>query len=112
MKRRWVSAMVLGWALSGCATMFPPVPAGVSFQSTPSGAEVYVNGVPIGRTPVSAQISCDQPQEVVFTREGYHTYLQRIPTVSGWDGRYGVTWPADHCAPVVSVVLAPLQAKR
>ena len=112
MNRRWVSAAMLGFCLTSCATIFPPPPSGVSFQSTPPGARVWVNAVLVGHTPVVANISCTAPQEVFFSLEGYQSFSQEIPTVSGWDHRGTLQWPADFCAPVVSVHLAPLAVKR
>ena len=112
--KRWQYGVLAGLfsVFVGCQTMMPPDPTVVSFQSTPAGAAVAVNGVSLGHTPLAQRLSCQHRQEVTFTLPGYQDYQQTIPTVPGWD-RWGLTqWPVELCAPVVSVVLARTQGSR
>ncbi len=50
--------------LSGCATLFSPQPQAVPVSSQPAGAEVFVNGKPVGRTPVTLSLDARQSYEV------------------------------------------------
>ena len=52
------SLLVLGLVLltSGCATLFAGGPQTVTFTSNPEGAEVLIDGYPVGRTPCTVQI--------------------------------------------------------
>jgi hypothetical protein len=41
----------------GCASVMSPGPDKVLFKSDPNGASVSVDGTPVGRTPVTADVS-------------------------------------------------------
>lgn len=43
--------------LSGCGTIMTPSQALVTFTSDPPGADVLVDGLPVGRTPVQTFVS-------------------------------------------------------
>jgi len=43
--------------LSGCGTILTPSQALVTFTSDPPGADVLVDGMPVGRTPVQTFVS-------------------------------------------------------
>lgn len=52
------AAPVLATAmLSGCGTILTPSQALVTFTSDPPGADVLVDGMPVGRTPVQTLVS-------------------------------------------------------
>jgi hypothetical protein len=44
------------FGLGGCATIFGRKCQQVSFDSVPTGADVYVNGIRIGKTPISTNL--------------------------------------------------------
>lgn len=62
--------LVSGVALGGCAAIFSSGPTVLTFQSTPAGAQVLVNGVPRGTTPLVLELHADDEQIVTFRREG------------------------------------------
>jgi hypothetical protein len=43
----------------------------LTFDSTPSGAEVHLNGVIIGKTPFSTQVKRGKGNVLTFKKEGY-----------------------------------------
>ena len=50
--------------LTSCATLFSPQPQAVPVNSQPAGAEVFVNGEPMGHTPVTLNLDARQTYEV------------------------------------------------
>lgn len=59
-----ISLSALIFLLSGCAALFSPQPQSVPISSQPAGAEVFVNGEPMGRTPVTLSLDARQRYEV------------------------------------------------
>jgi hypothetical protein len=57
--------------LAGCATIFDGTTQTLTFDSTPSGAEVHLNGVIIGKTPFSTQVKRGKGNVLTFKKEGY-----------------------------------------
>ena len=60
-------ALLATW---GCAAIFSSGPTPLSFQSEPAGADVIVNGIPRGATPVTLQLEADESYIVTFRRSG------------------------------------------
>jgi hypothetical protein len=67
--------VVLGvfWSLSGCATILAGKQANVSFSADPEGAQVYVNGSLMGKTPVQIKLENNKDYTIEFREEGYQT---------------------------------------
>lgn len=65
-----LSVAILGLAVAGCAAMFSSGPTALHFQSNPTGAQVLVNGVPRGTTPVTLPLHADDEHIVTFRRTG------------------------------------------
>jgi len=63
--------------VSGCATMFSGDTQQLTFDSDPSGAEVYVGGNRIGNTPLTAEIKKGN-KLVQFQKEGYSESTQEL----------------------------------
>lgn len=57
--------------LSGCQTFKEGAPQDVAIYSFPAGAEVWVDGKAVGRTPVDVPLARKSTHEVVLKREGY-----------------------------------------
>ena len=81
MKKYVVAAMCGAMVLtSGCASMFTRTNDPITFNSRPEGAKVQVNGMQVGRTPVTVPVkrSLSAPQ-VQVSLDGYesqHLMLQ------------------------------------
>jgi len=58
--------------LSGCATIFSNSSDPVSFNSVPEGAKVQINGMNVGRTPVTVPVKRSiSPPQVQLKLDGY-----------------------------------------
>ena len=73
-------------AVLGCATIFNDTSPPVSIGSEPAGADVYVDGNLLGRTPAVIELSTKSSHTVVFRKEGYadRTYLLQTHTGALW----------------------------
>lgn len=66
--------LLVGLLLSGCATIFSGSSDQVEFKSMPEGARVEVNGVSVGRTPMTANIKRNITAPTVQLKlNGYET---------------------------------------
>jgi hypothetical protein len=59
--------------LSSCATLFNEKTPAVSFMSSPSAAQVYVNGAQMGETPCTIKLETNKEYTIEFRKEGYPT---------------------------------------
>lgn len=72
-------------SLTGCATILQQGPDHITVNSNPSGAKVFLDGQPIGTTPMVAVVN--RSSEGIFRLEanGYEPVtLDRDKVVSGW----------------------------
>jgi hypothetical protein len=75
----------MGFTLSGCATIIHGTRQDVAFSSSPTGAEVWVDSVKMGETPVVAKLRRKDTHAVRFVLNGYRPYETTITrSVSGW----------------------------
>lgn len=72
------AAMLLG--VGGCATIIDGDTQQVSFSSNPDGATVLVNGVPIGKTPVSYLMKRGDGNIVTVKKDGYKSMERTLTT--------------------------------
>ena len=56
---------------SGCATIISGTSQVMTFQSSPTGAEVFVNGVPVGVTPLTVTVARRKGTKVLIQKHGY-----------------------------------------
>lgn len=66
-----LTAFLLLLSLSGCAAIFNDTRETVTFDSNPRGAQVSVNGVPIGATPVAAELTNEDDHQIQVSAPGY-----------------------------------------
>lgn len=69
--------------LSGCAGMISGKTQNVTFKSEPAEADVYVNGVIMGKTPLTANIKKGKEQMATIKKDGYKSV--DIPLVTAFD---------------------------
>ena len=72
-----ISALVF---VSGCATIVSGTEQYLTFQSTPEGAVVKLNGIKIGTTPLNTKIKKGNDQTLSFEKEGYKTFTTILGT--------------------------------
>lgn len=72
--------------ISGCATLFKGTKEEVAFHSEPQGADVYVNGVMMGSTPLTLKLESKKTYAIEFKKEGYPTSTHQITNHvgAGW----------------------------
>jgi hypothetical protein len=76
---------MVGFALSGCATIIHGTRQEVAFSSSPTGAEVWVDSIKMGETPVIAKLRRKDTHAVKLVLNGYQPYETTITrSVSGW----------------------------
>src|SRR5262245_10421865 len=80
-----VTALALSALATGCATIIDDGPDMVPVESTPEGARVSLDGVPVGVTPCT--VAVDRKGEGIFAFElaGHKTaVLDREKVLHGW----------------------------
>ena len=71
MKIKILSIALMCIYLSSCALIFKGTKQEVSFRSDPQRAEVHVNGVRMGETPLTLKLVTKQTYAIEFKIEGY-----------------------------------------
>ena len=71
---------------AGCAAVFNDSLETVHINSNPPGAAVVVDGVPVGNTPLAAQLANDMPHQVQVSAPGYQPVAAVIGSSlgAGW----------------------------
>ncbi len=71
--------------LSGCASIIQSGPDRIAVNSNPEGAKVYLDGTPVGVTPMVVQVARKSECIIELKKEGYETVkLDRDKVVAGW----------------------------
>lgn len=63
---------VVAVSSSGCATMVASKTSPYNIVSAVPGAEVRINGMPVGRTPTTVDIDRKHPQRIEVSMPGYY----------------------------------------
>jgi hypothetical protein len=82
-----LSILVLAMAASGCATIFNGSSQAVTFDSSPNGASIFVNGVEVGKTPLSMLMRRSRTTMILAKKDGYedqHLALQTATSGNFW----------------------------
>ncbi len=69
--RARAAVATLAWLTTGCATVLGSKQHDFSFDSAPTGAQVFVDGNPVGTTPLTVNLSNTQSHTVVFKKPGF-----------------------------------------
>lgn len=72
-KMYWCFALIMaiGLLMAGCASVIKGTSQTVTFNSNPEGAEVLVDGIPFGATPLSVKLAKNKYSNITFKKEGY-----------------------------------------
>lgn len=81
-----VTLIVMVVSLTGCAAIFTGGRGKVKADSTPSGAEVFVNGEKMGQTPCVIRLKTKAEYTLVIKKEGYKDQSFKITNKvgAGW----------------------------
>jgi uncharacterized protein YceK len=71
-------ATLASLTISGCATVISGTTQTLTFNSEPTGAEVYLDGARIGSTPFSLSVKKNEKDTVMIQKEGYKTVTRDI----------------------------------
>ena len=100
MKIKILSTALICIYLSSCATLFKGTKQEVSFRSDPQRAEVYVNGIRMGETPLTLKLVTKKTYAIEFKIEGYKSKSVQI------NNKIGAGWIIlDILAGLVPVVI-------
>jgi uncharacterized protein YceK len=78
-------AAIAGFTVSGCGTIIHGTRQGVGISSAPTGAQVWIDNVKMGETPVIAKLRRKDTHTVRLILPGYQPYETTITrNVSGW----------------------------
>ncbi len=74
------------WFASGCATMFNDNPESVNIYTNPEGADVFVDGKQVGKSPVNVKLSITENHSIIVANKGYKSKLVKIERKvgAGW----------------------------
>ena len=79
-KKLFAVFAVLGGLLSGCATIVDGSTQSMTFQSSPAEAEVLINGVVVGKTPLSIDVERAEGTTLTIRKEGFKEQTLVMPT--------------------------------
>jgi hypothetical protein len=69
----------------GCASIVSGTRQMMTFRSTPDDASVYINGLLIGKTPITFNLKRKSGQVLTFEKDGYKTLTLSLETrMNGW----------------------------
>ena len=93
MKKQFISTVTklllagfLAGSLTSCAAIFKGDSRTVALNSEPMGAQVYINGVNRGSTPVRLDLVSKKNYTVEFRKDGYENQVVAL------DNKLGVGW--------------------
>jgi hypothetical protein len=80
-----ICILFISFCYFGCATIVSGKNQQLSFQSTPDGVTVIVNGRVLGRTPLSTMLPKKSDQTLEFKKDGYQTITMPLTIhLDGW----------------------------
>jgi hypothetical protein len=77
-----LSILVLAMVASGCATILDGSSQAVTFDSSPNGARIFVNGVEVGTTPLSMQMRRSKNTMILAKKDGYEDQQLALQTTT------------------------------
>lgn len=89
-----IIALLALLSFSSCATILQGSPDRIPVNSMPSGASVYLNGVPVGTTPLMLSINHSDDANIMIKKEGYEpVMIEKGKVVQGWFIVDIIWWP-------------------
>jgi hypothetical protein len=69
---------------SGCASIVSGKSADLTVHSNPGSASVYIDDMPIGKTPLVTDVKRKKEHEIKITKEGYEEYVITTKRGCNW----------------------------
>lgn len=79
-----IASLFILLVLSSCASIIKGTDQAVSFTSEPEGAQVYIDGQVMGRTPLTVTLKKNKYSNVMYKLKGYNS--QSKPITKKYDG--------------------------
>jgi len=80
-----ITALCALCASTGCAAIVSGTDGDVTIRSQPPGAEVSINGLPRGTTPLTLRLSRAESHVMTVSKKGYETESREVEhTFNGW----------------------------
>ena len=80
-----LSILVLAMVASGCATIIDGSSQPVTFNSSPNGARIYVNGMELGTTPLTMAMKRSKTTMLLAKKNGYEDQQLVLQTkINSW----------------------------
>jgi hypothetical protein len=83
---RVLIALLVLISMSGCATVLKGSNEKVSFTTDPGGAEIYINGQYMGKTPLQVNLRSKDVYSIEFRKQGYEPKMVQL------NSRVGLGW--------------------
>lgn len=100
MKTKIIAVSLVCVYLSSCALIFKGTKEELNFGSDPQRAEVFVNGVRMGETPLTLKLVTKNTYSIEFRKEGY------VPKTFQINNSVGAGWIVlDILAGLVPIVI-------
>ena len=87
-----LSILVLAMVASGCATIIDGSSQPVTFNSSPNGARIYVNGMELGTTPLTMAVKRSKTTMLMAKKNGYEDQSLMLQTKTN-----GFHMPRGQC---------------
>lgn len=81
-----VACIILSsFLVTSCCSIFNGSKQSIGFSSSPDGANVSIDGIPRGKTPLTLKLERDEDHTVKIALPGYYPYSATLThSVSGW----------------------------
>jgi hypothetical protein len=80
-----LSILVLAMVISGCATIIDGSSQPLTFNSSPNGARIYVNGMELGTTPLTMPVKRSKTTMILAKKNGYEDQQLVLQTkINSW----------------------------
>ncbi|MBF0471855.1 MAG: PEGA domain-containing protein [Gammaproteobacteria bacterium] len=73
-----IGMAVVPMLLTGCATIISGTNEGVTFNSSPEGASVYIDGQIVGTTPLTVPLPKMKKKSVMVKKDGYEVITRDL----------------------------------
>ena len=83
MKKTLIVIICLSF-ISSCATIIKGTDQAVTINSSPSGADVFIDGINMGKTPVTLKLKKNAYDTIMLKKKGYEAKTR--PLIKKYDG--------------------------
>ena len=73
-----ITLSVAAMSLTGCVSIFKGTSQNITISSEPSGAQVLIDGMPMGVTPFSGPLKKNAYNSIMLKKDGYETQIRQL----------------------------------